>query len=110
MGERAAYHNRLERSTANSDALILFRVQDVSRPSTDFCYPRLDSWSLLRWYLELVNAAAQAFLVCCHNSNFLASLAVWPACIAHESVEAQGIRTLLARPLRDHNGTLGTLD
>jgi hypothetical protein len=45
-------------------------------------------------------------IVCCYNSNFLAP-------IVHErleAVEAQGIRTLLARPLRDHNGTLGTLD
>jgi hypothetical protein len=33
-----------------------------------------------------------------------------PAYIVHEAVEAQGIRTLLARPLRDHNGTLETLD
>ena len=43
MGERAECHNKLERRTANSDALILFQVQDISRPSKDFCYPRLDS-------------------------------------------------------------------
>jgi hypothetical protein len=33
-----------------------------------------------------------------------------PAYIAHEAVEAQGIRTLLAGSLRGHNGTLEALD
>jgi hypothetical protein len=32
----------------------------------------------------------------------------WPAYIAHEAVEAQEIRTLLAGPLRRHDGTLET--
>jgi hypothetical protein len=62
---------------------------------------------LLRWYLELVNAAAQAFHCLLPQLEFPS----FP--IVHErleAVEAQGIRTLLARPLRDHNGTLETLD
>ena len=117
MGERAACYNKLERSTANSNALILFQVQDVSRLSTDFVICDSSRGPCCVSILSLLMLPCKHAIVCCHNSNFLASLLLTNASklarltyIAHEVVEVQGIATLLAGLLRGHIGTLGALD
>jgi hypothetical protein len=70
MGERAECYNKLERSTANFNALILFQLQEVSRLSTDFV---ICDWTPGPCYVDILSLLMHS-IVCCHNSIFLASL------------------------------------